>query len=272
MSFIDHLEELRWHIIRAVLSILVFSIVAFFSKEIVFGVLILGPSKPDFWTYRMLCELSNTLGTSAFCIDKLPFTLQSREMSGQFSMHVTSSFIIGLICAFPYAFWELWRFIKPGLYPKEQKSSRGAVFFVSVLFILGVLFGYFVATPMSINFLANYQLDPSITNEFDISSYISTLATLTISCGLMFQLPMVAFFMTKAGVMTPEIMRIFRRHAIVVILILAAIVTPPDVVSQVLISLPLMLLYEASIMVSGAVIKADIKRLNNQTTAIQHAD
>lgn len=244
MSFIDHLEELRWHLIRAVASVAVFSVIAFLSKDFVYGTLILGPSKVDFWTYRMLCALSEVT-----CIDKINFKLQSRLMTGQFTMHMLSSLVIGVICAFPYAFWEIWQFIKPGLYPNEQKAARGATFFVSLLFILGILFGYYVISPLSIQFLANYQLDPSISNEFDIVSYISTLTTLVLATGLMFQLPMVAFFLAKVGLLSPAFMREYRRHAIVIVLVISAIITPPDVISQVLIALPLMLLYEISIWV-----------------------
>ncbi len=187
MSFIDHLEELRWHLIRSVASILVFAAAAFISKDFIFHDLILGPSRPDFFTYRKLCELGAKLGRPELCIDKISFTLQSREMSSQFTTHMTVSAIIGLVLAFPYTFWEIWRFIKPGLYPREQKNSRGAVFFVSLLFFLGTLFGYFIAAPLSINFLASYQVDPSILNEFDLASYISTLTTMTFSCALMFE-------------------------------------------------------------------------------------
>ncbi len=165
MSFIDHLEELRWHLIRSVASILVFAIAAFVSKDFIFHDLILGPSRADFFTYRKLCELGTYLGRSGLCIDKISFTLQSREMSSQFTTHMTVSAIIGLVLAFPYTFWEIWRFIKPGLYEREQKNSRGAVFFVSLLFFSGTLFGYFIAAPLSINFLASYQVDPSILNE-----------------------------------------------------------------------------------------------------------
>src|SRR5690606_15371260 len=130
--------------------------------------------------------------------------IQSRKMTGQFSMHITSSFVIGIICAFPYAFWEIWRFVKPGLYPRERKAARGATFYVSLLFLLGVGFGYFIVTPVSINFLANYQLDPTILNEFDIISYVSTVITLILGCGILFQLPIIVYFLTRAGIVTPE--------------------------------------------------------------------
>lgn len=264
MSFLDHLEELRWHLVRSVAAIAVFTIVAFLSKSIVFGQIILGPSKVDFWTFRVLCDLSELLQTQALCMDELPFKIQSRQMTGQFTMHISSSLVVGLICAFPYVFWEIWRFIKPGLYPKERKAARGAVFYVSLMFMLGVLFGYFIVTPISVNFLANYTLDPSIQNEFDIVSYVSTVTTLVLACAVLFQLPIVVYFLTKAGLVTPEFLRTYRRHAIVVILILAAVLTPPDVFSQILVSIPLVGLYEVSIFISGRVLKKEAKRAAQQ--------
>jgi sec-independent protein translocase protein TatC len=257
MSFLDHLEELRWHLIRSLGAIAVFAVAAFVSKEFVFGVLLLGPSRPDFWTYEMLCKFSSLLNSDAFCIEELPFIIQSRKMTGQFAMHITSSFVIGLILAFPYAFWEIWRFIKPGLYPNERNATRGAVFYVSFLFIMGILFGYFVVTPISVNFLSNYQIDPSIQNEFDIISYITTLVTLVLACGLLFQLPVVVYFLTKAGLVSSSLMKTYRRHAIVVILVLGAMITPPDPFSQVLIAIPLVGLYQVSIFIAKRIEKRE---------------
>ncbi|MFT5640330.1 MAG: sec-independent protein translocase protein TatC [Cyclobacteriaceae bacterium] len=259
MGFLDHLEELRWHLIRSFIAIFVFAIAAFAAKTLVFHTILLGPSRVDFWTYQMLCELSETLGSPALCIDKLPFIIQSRQMTGQFAMHVTSSFVIGIICAFPYAFWEIWRFIKPGLLPKERKAARGATFYVSLLFLMGITFGFFIVTPISINFLANYQIDPSILNEFDIVSYISTVITLVLACGMLFQLPIVVYFLTRAGLVTPELMRAYQKHAIVAILILGAMLTPPDPFSQILIAIPLLGLYQISIFISKRVINRELK-------------
>lgn len=262
MSFIDHLEILRWHIVRSLASILVFAIGAFLAKGFIFHDLILGPSRIDFFTYRKLCDLGDYLGNPGLCIQKINFTLQSREMSSQFTTHMTVSFIIGLILAFPYAFWEIWRFIQPGLYPNERKNSRGAVFFVTVLFLLGVLFGYYIAAPLSINFLSSYSIDPSITNEFDLSSYIDTLTRLTLACGIMFELPMIIYFLAKAGIASPELMRLYRRHAIVVILVISALISPPDVLSMTIFALPLIGLYEVSILIAKIVRRRDLKRLN----------
>ncbi len=255
MSFLDHLEELRWHLIRSISSIVVFAVVAFLSKDLIWDSIILGPSKPDFWTYQAICQLGQKIGLEAFCIEELPFIIQSRQMTGQFTMHILSSLVIGLLCAFPYAFWEMWRFIRPGLYETEQKLSRGATFFVSLLFLTGVLFGYFIVTPLAVNFLGNYQVAESVLNEFDIISYVTTVATLVLACGLMFQLPIVVFFLTKAGLVTPELMKTYRRHAIIVILITGAIITPPDPISQILIALPLVFLYQISIFISRMVLR-----------------
>lgn len=260
MSFIDHLEELRWHIIRSLGAILVFGVAAFLSKELIFHQIILAPSRTDFWTYRLLCQWGDAIGSETLCIDKLPFILQSRQMTGQFTMHLTTSFLIGLICAFPYAFWEIWRFVNPALYGEEKNLSRGAVFFVSLLFGMGILFGYYIVSPLSINFLANYQLDPSILNEFDITSYISTISMLVLTCGIMFQLPVIVFFLTKTGVATPELMRQYRKLALVVILIASAVLTPPDLMSQVLIALPLTALYEISIYVSAFILRKERRK------------
>ncbi|MCH8515620.1 MAG: twin-arginine translocase subunit TatC [Cyclobacteriaceae bacterium] len=262
LGFLDHLEELRWHLVRSLIAIVVFAVVAFAGKSFFFGELILGPSRLDFWTYRMLCKLGELLNTAGLlCIEELPFIIQSRQMTGQFTMHITSSVVIGIIIAFPYIFWEVWRFISPGLNATERSLSRGAVFFVSVLFAFGVLFGYYIISPLSINFLSNYQLDPSISNEFDIISYVSTITMLVLSCAIMFQLPVVVFFLTRAGFVGPETLKTYWRHAFVGILLLSAILTPPDLVSQLLISLPLFLLYRFSIVISKMVVKKKAKEL-----------
>ena len=250
MSFLDHLEALRWHLLRSVAAILILSVAAFLAKSFVFGVVILGPSKVDFVTYRWLCQLSDYVGLPALCIDELPFTIQSRQMTGQFTMHMTSSFVVGFIASFPFVFWEVWRFISPGLYDQEKNAARGAVFFVSLLFFLGAGFGYFILSPLSINFLSNYQLDPSILNEFDITSYISTLTMLVLASAIMFQLPVVVYFLAMSGLVTSGMLKAYRRHAIVVILVLSAIITPPDVISQILIAMPILVLYEAGIQIA----------------------
>lgn len=260
MSFLDHLEELRWHIIRAVGSIFVFAILAFIYIEEIFQVVIMGPKNPDFWTYRMMCKLADATGYKDLCVTKLNFELQSLGVSDQFTMAMTSSAIIGLCFAFPYAFWEVWRFIKPGLRAVEKNAARGAVFYVSLLFSMGLLFGYFIVSPLAINFLANFQITPEIKNQFDITSYIGILVTLSLGCALIFQMPMVAYVLSKVGVLTPKFMREYRKHAWIVILVVAGIITPsPDIYSQVLVAMPLALLYEVSILVSASIERARLK-------------
>lgn len=259
MSFLDHLEELRWHVIRSLIAIVVFSIAAFILKDLVFKSILLGPSRVDFWSYRKLCELAEWLNSDALCIDSLKFTIQSRKMTGQFTMHITSSFVAGIVIAFPYIFWEIWRFIKPGLHIKERKATRGATFTVSFLFLVGILFGYFILTPISVNFLANYQIDDSIINEFDIISYITTVITLVLACGILFQMPIVVYFLTRAGIISSALMLKFQKHAVVVILILGAMLTPPDPFSQILIAVPLMGLYQISILIAKRVEKRSKK-------------
>ncbi len=259
MSFLDHLEELRWHIIRSLIAIVIFTIAAFVAKSLVIDTVILGPSRTDFWTYRKLCELADLINTPALCIDELTFELVSRKLSSQFMTHITVSFVVGLIIGFPYLFWEIWRFIKPGLHPKERRASRGATFSVSVLFIFGVLFGYFVISPISVRFFATYQISESLQNLFDLSSYITTVTMIVLGSGLLFQLPVVVFFLTKAGLISSSLMKKYRKHAIIVILVLGAMITPPDPFSQVLIALPLMTLYQMSIFIARRIEKREAK-------------
>ncbi|PWK28900.1 sec-independent protein translocase protein TatC [Arcicella aurantiaca] len=256
MSFIDHLEELRWHIIRSLIAIFVFTIIGWIFQKEIFGGIIMAPSKSEFWTNRMLCKLADLTGVEGLCFKQADFILQSREVSGQFMMALTQSIMVGLLLSFPYFFWEIWRFVKPGLKVKEAKAASGAVFWVSVLFFTGVAFGYYVVSPMAINFLASFKLDDAIQNQFDINDYISLLSTMTLACGITFQLPMIAYVLSMVGILTPQFMREYRRHALVVILIIAAIITPsPDMISQLLVTLPLLGLYEISIGVSARVNK-----------------
>lgn len=256
----DHLEELRWHIIRSLIAIVVFAIAAFVAKDFVIGTVILGPSRTDFWTYMKLCELAELIGTPALCIDTLAFELVSRKMSSQFMTHVSVSFFAGLIVGFPYLFWEIWRFIKPGLRPQERKASRGATFSVTVLFSLGVLFGYFLIAPISVRFFSTYQVDPSLQNLFDLSSYISTITMIVFGCGVLFQLPVIVYFLTKAGIVSSSLMKAYRKHAIIVILVLGAVFTPPDPFSQILIALPLMMLYQMSIVIAKRIERREARQ------------
>jgi sec-independent protein translocase protein TatC len=259
MSFLDHLEELRWHHIRSLAAVIVFTIVAFVSARWIFENVVFAPARPDFPTFKVLCKLGDAIGYEGLCITDIPFKVQSRNMTGQFTMHIMASFIIGLMIAFPYVCWEVWRFVKPGLQVKERKYSRGAVAAVSVLFFCGVMFGFYVIAPWMVYFLANYSISDMVINEFDITSYVSTVVMLVFGSGLLFQLPVVIYFLTKVGIVTPEFLRKYRKHSIIIILIVAAIVTPPDPLSQMLITIPLYLLFEISILISSGVARRKAK-------------
>lgn len=254
MSFLQHLEALRWHLVRATIVVCVLAVIAFFNKDLLFDGIILAPKKPDFPTYRAMCWLSEKLSIEDLCIKELPFRLQSTELAQQFTLHMWVAFVAGLIIGFPYVLWEIWRFIKPALSDKERKYTSGVVFFASLLFFMGVLFGYYVIAPLSINFLGSYSVSSEVQNIFTIDSFISIITMLTIAAGVVFQLPIVVYFLSKIGLLTPAFMRAYRKHAIVVILIIAAVITPsPDVTSQLLVAFPLLLLYEISILIAAVV-------------------
>jgi sec-independent protein translocase protein TatC len=255
MSFLQHLEELRWHIIRSVLAIVFFMIIAFIFKNFIFGKIILGPKNPEFITNRLLCQLGELLKTTALCINTKPLNLINIKMSGQLTTHITVAMVSGLILAFPVILWEFWQFFKPALKENEAKYAKGAVFAASMLFFTGVLFGFFMLAPLSIHFLSSYEIDPQVVNQINIRSYIGTLTSICLATGLVFELPIVAFFLTKIGIITPTFMRKYRKHAIVVIFIIAAIITPPDVFSQTLVAIPLLILYEVSIFISSRVMR-----------------
>lgn len=248
MSFLDHLEALRWHILRSVGAIILVGVGVFLAKDFVFQQVLFAPKRPDFITYRIVCSISEFL-----CFRPTEFEIITRDLGEQFIVHLKSSFWIGLIVAFPYVFWQIWKFVKPGLYEKEQKATRGVVLICSLLFILGVLFGYYIISPFAISFLSGYSV--GATSAPTLASYIGYMTMFTIPAGLVFELPIVVFFLAKLDIVGPKIMRKYRKHAIVVILILASIITPPDMVTQLLIAFPLFFLYEISIIIAGRVQK-----------------
>lgn len=251
MSFLDHLEELRWHLLRSFVGIFVIAIIVFLAKDFIFNEVILKPTSDDFITYRFFCGLSEKL-----CFGPGEVTVFTRELGEQFIVHLKVSFWIGLIVAFPYVFFEIWKFVSPGLYDKERKATRGVVFVCTFLFLSGVAFGYFVISPFAISFLSSYSVSDMISDTFTLSSIVNYMMMFTLPTGLVFQLPVAVFFLSKMGLVTPEWMKMYRRHAFVIILVVAAIITPPDMITQLLIGIPLYILYEISIWISRRVQKS----------------
>ena len=257
MTFLEHLEELRWHIIRSVLAIVLFSILAFVFKRIIFDIILLGPSQPDFWTNRMLCLLGQRLNIAGLCINLKPLQLQNTAVAGQFIAHIKISLVAGLVVGFPYMFFEFWRFIKPALYQNERKHATGAVFYITFLFFLGVMFGYFLITPFSVNFLYNYKVSEIVKNIPTLASYNSLITSIVLASGILFELPVMIYFLSRVGLVTPSFLKRYRKHAVVVILIIAGIITPtPDMFTQLMVGLPMLLLYEIGIFLSRRVEKA----------------
>jgi sec-independent protein translocase protein TatC len=254
MGFMDHLEALRWHIVRSTVVVIILSIVVFCFPDFVFGQIIFGPLRVDFITYKQLCILSDKLGgIEGLCVKEMNFSLVSNQLSGQFTTHLWISFLGGLIIGFPYILYEIWRFIRPALKNTETKPVRGFVFVSSVLFLIGVFFAYYIIVPMSVQFLGNYNIttEKFIQTLPTIDDYISLISTLVLATGLVFEMPIIVYFLTRMGIFSPAFMRKFRKHAVVVLLIVAAIITPsPDITSQMLVFVPIYCLYEISIFVS----------------------
>ncbi len=261
MTFWDHLDELRWHIMRSLIAVVLLAIVAFINREIIFDYIILAPSSSEFVTNRALCRIGDWLSVSALCVKDMKLQIINIKMSGQFLTHMYISIVAGFIMAFPYVLWEIWRFIKPAMKASEQKYSSGGVFISSVLFLMGILFSYFIIVPLTVNFLGTYQVSDSVYNQISLTSYINTVVSVTFSVGLVFELPILVYFLTKIGVLTPDFMRKNRKYMYVIMLILSAIITPPDMFSQILVVMPLIVLYEFSIGVSNRVYKKGLEEL-----------
>lgn len=266
MSFLDHLEELRWLLVRSTVAILIFATFTFFVSDYVFDVIIFGPKSPDFITYRFFCDLSHQLGfADSICVTEMPFIIQNTNVEGQVNILVWTCITAGFILAFPYILLQLWNFISPALYENERKNAKLFISIASFLFFFGVLFGYFVIVPMSVNFFATFKVSDVVENQFNIDSYIGMIKTSVIACGLFFELPVIIYFLTKLGLVTPKFLRQYWKYAVVIILIVAAIVTPPDVVSQLIVAIPMLLIYEVSIFISSIVYKNQ-QKIDGQTS------
>jgi len=253
MSFWDHLEELRKRLIRSVLAWVTLSVLAFTQRDIIFDKIILAPKDGSFITYRWLCHLGDWLNVDSLCMKTLSIHLINYNLSGQFMTHMTISMVAGLILAVPYLFYQIWAFIKPALYEKERKYASKAVYVMSGLFMIGISFAYFFMVPWTLNFLGTYQVSTSVANQIALESYISTVVSVVFSVGLVFELPVVVYVLAKIGILTPSFLKKNRKYAFIIVLILAAIITPPDVFSQMMVTLPLWILYEASILVASRV-------------------
>lgn len=251
MSFWEHLEELRGTMVRSVLAIFLLGIIAFINRKLIFDSVILAPNDPQFITNRAFCWVGKLVGIDSMCVENVKITIINYSMSGQFMVHMYTSFITGAILSVPYIVWEIWRFLRPALRPEESKYAKGAVVFISMLFLTGAAFGYFLITPLTINFFGSYQVSESVVNNISLSSYISTVVSGTFASGLVFLLPVFVYFLVRLGILTPAFLKKTRKYALVIILFLAAVITPPDVFSQILVSIPLYGLFEFSIWIAS---------------------
>ena len=250
MSFLEHLEELRWHIVRSAFAIFILAIVAFIFTRFLFDAILLAPSTPDFFTNRFLCSLAERLNAQDLCINTVPLKLQNIKLAGQFSANIMVAMYTGVVIAFPYIIWEMWRFIGPALYENERKHARGSVAAISIMFFIGAMFGYFIIVPLMIHFLGGWQVSDEVVNIVSLEDYITRITFIPLATGIIFELPILMIFLTKVGIITPQFMVKYRRHAIIVLMIVASVITPPDVYSMILVVLPLLLLYEASIVLA----------------------
>jgi len=265
MSFLDHLEDLRWHLIKATSAIMIVATIAFIFSRSIFKFIIFAPIEMSFPTYKFLCNAAQFINVdTTFCGESLPMIIQNRTMAGQFSADIWTSILAGFIIAFPYVIYQFWKFISPGMRINERKHSRGFIVISSFLFFLGVLFGYYIVTPLSMNFLANYSISDVVDNQIDISSYIALVRSAALASGLVFELPIIIYFLTKIGLVTPEFLKKYRKYALIIVLILSAIITPPDIASQIIVAIPILILYQVSIYISKVVIRNQKKKEKQQ--------
>ena len=258
MSFLDHLEVLRWHLMRSVIAIMVGAVLIFMNRVFVMDQILLAPTHSDFHTYRWFWQFSawlsgllpDVVDKDALCFSELKITLLNTKLQGKFYAAMIVSFVGGIILAFPYIFWETWRFIKPALHKQESKKARGVVFFGTILFAMGISFGYFMISPLAIHFLATFEIAAGIAEMIDMNSIMGTITSSTLACGVIFELPVVTYYLAKIGLISSTFMKKYRKHSFVVTLILSAIITPPDVFSQVLVAIPIVVLYELSIIIA----------------------
>lgn len=259
MTFMQHLESLRWHLVRSVIAIVIAGILCFLVSDFIFDEIILKPKMPTFWTNRMFAKFAELISTPSLAINNEVLNIISINMAGQFSMHIQMSLVAGVIISFPYLLKEAWGFIEPALRSEEKRGATSTIFGGSFLFALGILFGYYIIAPLSIHFLGGYSVSSEVVNQITLTSYISTILSVVIASGIVFELPIIVYFLSKLGLLTPELMKKYRKHAIVGLLLLSAIITPPDVYSQILVCIPLIILYEVSIAISARITRDNEK-------------
>ena len=274
MTFFEHLEDLRPHLVRAFSALFIIAIAAFCFKGFIIDTLLFAPQTPQFPTNRWLCEMGYLLDDfvgwlgglfnaewstdpTVLCINRNPGAIEiiNTKLTGQFNLHIKVAMATGLVLGIPYLLWEIWQFIKPALMPGERRGTRMLVGWVSLCFFLGVLFGYFIITPLSIHFFSTYNTSAMIVNRIDIPSYFSQVIGVSLGTGLIFQLPLLVYFLTRIGIVSPPFLRKYRRHALVLLAVVAAIITPPDIFSMILVMLPLYGLYEFSIWLSARTVR-----------------
>jgi sec-independent protein translocase protein TatC len=255
MSFLQHLEELRWHLVRASAAVVFFGVIVFLNRQFIFDDVILAPRSPNFITNRLFGWLAVQLNSPDLAINTKPFQLINIDLAGQFSIHLSLAIIGGIIISIPYILWEFWRFVRPALYENERKHVTGAVVYSTFLFLLGVSFGYFLIVPLTTHFFGSYQVSQEVLNQINLVSYISSVTTIVLGSAIVFELPIVMYFLTKVGLAGTSFFKAYRKHAFIVLLCLAAIITPPDAFSMLLVTGPLALLYELGILMARMVEK-----------------
>ncbi len=260
MTFFEHIDALRPHLVRGAVVLFTVMVGAFLAKGLIIDTILMGPQKPDVPLNRLMAWLAEATGAQGLQINNKSFTMVNTSMAGQFNLHMKISFITAFAVAIPYLLWEIWQFVKPALTPGERRGSQMFVFYVSMCFFGGLLFGYFLIAPLTVNFLGGYTASADITNMIDVNSYLSTIANVSLACAAIFQLPILVYFLARMGVLKSDFMRRYRRHAILVLCVISAIITPPDVASLVLVALPFYLLYEYSIRIAARVERKKAER------------
>ncbi len=250
MSFLDHLEDLRWTIIKGVGGVLIMTIIAAIFNEWVVDVILMGPARSDFITYQLLG------------LEFTDLVLQNRTVTGQFFAFIGIVMAVGLVAGSPILIYYVWKFIEPGLYPKEKAGMKFIAAFATFFFVIGVLFGYLVITPLALNFFNNFVISDIIINEFDITRYFSSVTWWAFGAGLLFELPVVIYFLAKLGIATPDRLRKLRKYAFLGVFVIGAFVTPADPFSMFAAAIPLYLLYEGSILVASWTERKRIRELN----------